>query len=281
MASGWQPDELVSAWDDAAGLIEHDPSRVLRYRKCFRYFVERVGTDAPICDVGCGEGSGLLLLQRLGFTSLSGLEVSPTRIEQARRLVGGGVRLSRVAPDAPMPFSDDTFEVVISAAVVEHTLDPGAHIRELARITRPGGSVVIASDCYTFRILELLGLYRTVQPVDRTLSPLTLLRYFAASHLELVHSEGFPASSGPYLLLRSIVHATHLRDVGRRVLPSAVQRGIRRLVGSVARPEEVVEESAALEAPLEPWRPNHWLRALPKVTFSEENVFYLVKPRVT
>lgn len=268
----------MSAWDEAAALIEQDPSRVLRYRKCFRYFVDRVGDDAPICDVGCGEGTGILLLQRLGFTSLTGVEVSPTRIEQARSLLGDGVKLSQVAPNTPMPFPDSTFEIVISAAVVEHTLDPGAHIRELARITRPGGGVVIASDCYTFRILELFGLYRTVQPVDRTLSPFALLRYFAASDLELVHSEGFPASSGSFFLLRRVVDATHLRDFGRRVLPSGLHRVTRRLRGSNATSTETREIRAASDAPLEQWRPNHWLRALPMVTLSEENVFFLVKP---
>lgn len=43
------------------------------------------------------------------------------------------------APDYVLPFPDDSFDFVFSTAVMEHVLDPGGALREIARVLKPGG----------------------------------------------------------------------------------------------------------------------------------------------
>src|SRR5207302_871575 len=121
--------------------------------------------DAGVCEVGCGDGTGLELLHGLGFRSLTGVEVSSRRLAETRERMGDRVSLVQISPSEPLPFADDSFDAVLAAAVIEHTLDPRQFLLELDRIARPGGYVVISSDCYTFRLLQLLGQYDSAQPV--------------------------------------------------------------------------------------------------------------------
>jgi SAM-dependent methyltransferase len=258
---------LTRRWDRVASVIEHDSSRSYRYAKCFRYLPHVVQHDALICDVGCGEGSGLGHLRSLGYRYLMGVDVSKERLRQARSRLGHDVGLMQIETRGALPLRDSSVDVAISAAVVEHTIDPHEHIRELARIVRPGGAVIVSSDCYSYRVLQVLGIYRAAQPLDRALFPPTLVRYFNESGLQLVHSEGFPIPGEEFRFLRLI----WLR--------------IRRLVRRFRRRRAVaprVEPAVARELPaaaLDPasWRPNHWIRALPMLVFSDENVFFLLK----
>jgi len=48
-------------------------------------------------------------------------------------------------PGAPLPYEDDTFDAVVSIEVIEHVEDQFHFMRELARIAKPGGKVVITT----------------------------------------------------------------------------------------------------------------------------------------
>lgn len=251
-------------WDRIAAALEEDSSREYRYSMCLRYLPGASDPVASVCDVGCGEGSGLLQLRASGYIRLTGIEVSAERLRRARERLGGGVGLVHISGRGNLPFGDDSFDAVISAAVIEHTANPEEHVRELARLTKPGGTVIIASDCYTYRIAQALGLYRSVQPIDRAIFPLTLLRYFRESGLHLVHAEGFPIPGEEFRMFRLVGLAA--RRLIRRVVPGSAK-------AQSVRPDRVRPRRFAAR----PWRPRHWLRALPGLFFSDENVFSLVK----
>lgn len=55
-----------------------------------------------------------------------------------------------------MPFPEDAFDVVVSCETVEHVPDPQLAVRELARVLRPGGTLVLTTPNY----LSTIGLYR-------------------------------------------------------------------------------------------------------------------------
>lgn len=94
-------------------------------------------------DVGCG--SGMLtaeLVARLGAGSVAAVDPSERFVEAVRGR-HPGVDVRRAAAEE-LPFGDGEFVAALSQLVVHFMRDPVAGLREMARVTRPGG-VVAAS----------------------------------------------------------------------------------------------------------------------------------------
>lgn len=91
-------------------------------------------------DVGCGPGALLTeLVARLGAERVAGVDTSESFVAAAReRHPGVEVRL---APAEQLPFPADTFDVALAQLVVHFMGDPVGGLREMARVTRPGGVV--------------------------------------------------------------------------------------------------------------------------------------------
>ena len=91
-------------------------------------------------DVGCGPGAlTALLVERLGTDAVSAVDPSAPFVTAARdRFPGVDVR-SGTAEQLPYP--DDSFDVAVAQLVVHFMADPVAGLREMARVTRPGGLV--------------------------------------------------------------------------------------------------------------------------------------------
>jgi SAM-dependent methyltransferase len=90
-------------------------------------------------DIGADNGVISLLLRRLGGR-WSSADLDERAVASIRELVGERVyRLD----GARTPFSDRSFDQVVVVDYLEHVADDAAFVRELARIVRPGGSVII------------------------------------------------------------------------------------------------------------------------------------------
>jgi SAM-dependent methyltransferase len=105
-------------------------------------FVEYAGARAGqrAVDVGCGPGALTApLVDRLGADAVAAIDPSAPFVEAAReRFPGVDVR----AGDAEhLPFADDQFDLALAQLVVLFMTDPVAGLREMGRVTRPGGVV--------------------------------------------------------------------------------------------------------------------------------------------
>ncbi|HEX5782196.1 MAG TPA: methyltransferase domain-containing protein [Solirubrobacteraceae bacterium] len=91
-------------------------------------------------DVGCGPGALTgELAARLGPGAVAAVDPSSSFVTAAReRNPGTDVR---VAPAEDLPFDDDAFDAALAQLVVHFMADPVAGLREMARVTRPGGAV--------------------------------------------------------------------------------------------------------------------------------------------
>lgn len=108
-----------------------------------------------VLDVGCGVGMYTTAFQR--YTSdVFGVEIEADRAREAR---SNGRAIVTQAVGEALPFSDATFDVVFSHEVLEHVRDDCRCAREMVRVTRPGGQVVIfvPNRLYFF---ETHGIYR-------------------------------------------------------------------------------------------------------------------------
>ena len=103
-----------------------------------------------VLDVGCGAGGIELLLARdYGAAEVLGIDVEAPVLEHARRLIArrglaDRVRFEQVSP-GPLPFADQSFDVVFSKDAVIHIPDKEAWCRDMFRLLRPGG-ILVASD---------------------------------------------------------------------------------------------------------------------------------------
>ena len=94
-------------------------------------------------DVGCGPG-GLLsaLAERLGAENVAGADPSEPFVDACRARVPGAEVV--VASAESLPFPDGEFDATLSQLVVNFMDDAEAGVREMARVTREGGTVASA-----------------------------------------------------------------------------------------------------------------------------------------
>jgi SAM-dependent methyltransferase len=94
-----------------------------------------------VCDAGCGTGRFAARLEAAG-ACVTGVDRDPAALAIASTRLTGDLVEGDVQS---LPFADGQFDVTFAVTVCEFTADPAGVVAELARITRPGGHVVIGS----------------------------------------------------------------------------------------------------------------------------------------
>ncbi|MGH9123506.1 MAG: class I SAM-dependent methyltransferase [Acidimicrobiales bacterium] len=102
-----------------------------------------IGHPMRVLDAGCGSGGNVGLYA--GWGPVLGVDTEAEALGQARRR---GYRGVAVASLAALPFADDVFDLVAATDVVEHVADDAEALRELLRVTRPGGHLVLTVPAY-------------------------------------------------------------------------------------------------------------------------------------
>lgn len=99
------------------------------------------GPDVRLLDLGCAFGFSTRMFARRGY-SVVGVDGSPSYIERARRGDPKGIYL--VADAAHVSLPDASFDGVVFLDVLEHLPDEEGAIREVARLLKPGGTLVLS-----------------------------------------------------------------------------------------------------------------------------------------
>lgn len=101
-------------------------------------------TGATVLDIGSGAGGASVdLVRRHGAGRVIGIDTAPDACEAARALVralglADRVEIREVAP-GPLPFADESVDLVFSKDSIIHIPDKEALAREVFRVLRPGG----------------------------------------------------------------------------------------------------------------------------------------------
>jgi SAM-dependent methyltransferase len=99
--------------------------------------------SVSILDAGCGSGRNMVELAAHG--TVTGIELAETSVEAARRRDVGEVVAGSLDT---LPFPDSSFDLAVTLDVIEHLDDDRKALRELRRVVRPGGYLLVTVPAY-------------------------------------------------------------------------------------------------------------------------------------
>lgn len=114
---------------------------------------KRFPQRGKLLEVGSGYGYLLDYFRQDDWT-VTGVEPNEGLNRHARKQLGLDV-LSEILPDAAFP--DASFDVVTMMHVIEHVPDPTDTLREIYRVLKPGGMLVMETPRYDTLMFKLLG----------------------------------------------------------------------------------------------------------------------------
>jgi phosphatidylethanolamine/phosphatidyl-N-methylethanolamine N-methyltransferase len=153
-------EKLASVYDLVFGPTLH-PGRVRS--------IQRIGIQPGdrVLEVGVGTGINAALYPR--ECSVTGIDLSASMLEKAReRVAREGIRNMRLLEmdAADLKFADETFDIVYAPYLISVVPDPVAVAREMRRVCRTGGRIVILNH---FRSANVVG-----AKLERIISPFTV-----------------------------------------------------------------------------------------------------------
>jgi len=111
-----------------------------------------------VLDVGCNHGSVEALFQvqfpeQVSTTTIEGIDISADAVEHAKGLNLANCNFQSYDGDT-LPFPDDSFDAVVMIEVIEHVVDKERLFREINRVLKPGGKLLVTTpnpECWPLR----------------------------------------------------------------------------------------------------------------------------------
>jgi ubiquinone/menaquinone biosynthesis C-methylase UbiE len=97
-----------------------------------------------LLEVGIGDGDNVRLLSPL--VDVTGIDIAPRRLAACRRRYSDRPLLLALAEGEHIPFEGRSFDAVLCVGGFNFFSDPRVALAEMARVTRPGGRVVVADE---------------------------------------------------------------------------------------------------------------------------------------
>ncbi len=109
-----------------------------------------------VLDVACGTGAWAHRVGPAQAQQLMGVDLTPGMLAiAAQKLATWPEVLLAQAGASSLPFASSSFDLVVTASAFHYFPDPVTALREMARVTRPGGRVVVLDWCRDFWLCQL------------------------------------------------------------------------------------------------------------------------------
>jgi ubiquinone/menaquinone biosynthesis C-methylase UbiE len=184
-------------------VFDSDPDHEDASSPWYQLVRERLGnvTGLRVLEVACGRGGFVCDLRRRG-ARVTGCDFSGAALrvgkEKVRRTDARRGAQGFVQGDAQgLPFSDASFDIVISCETIEHVPNPWLAMKEMYRVTRAGGRLFLTTPNY----LNFMGLYELYariahagrkddQPYDRRQWFPQIRKYIRHAGWNIVRTDG-------------------------------------------------------------------------------------------
>lgn len=172
--------------ETAENVAAHSRRQIEAVREELRNLVQLTGEERVV-DVGTGAGTLALAIAPL-VREVVGVDVVPELLEAARESAPANVTF--VEADATrLPFDRAEFDVATCRRTLHHVARPELVVAELARVTRPGGTVLVEDQIAPVDPLAALELDRFERERDvshtRLLPDVDLTHLFDANNLSV------------------------------------------------------------------------------------------------
>ena len=207
-ASAGQPIRFAAVKDYYEDLWERLPAdlRPPEFDLRRRFMLSEARPDDRALDLGCGDG--VFTGELAGVVrSVVGADVAEAALSRARGR-HPGLYFHLVPITGPLPFADNSFDLVWSSEVIEHVADAARWLSEVRRVLAPSGRLLLTTPNHSRLALALGGIERYSDPLGDHLhlysrgSLRRLLDEFGFAQVT-VRSAG-PAPLHPWLLARAV-----------------------------------------------------------------------------
>lgn len=152
----WTEDGILEYyWGEHIHLGHYgDPSQSKDFRQAKADFVhemvrwgqlDQLPAGTTVLDVGCGIGGSSRILAKDYNFAVTGVTISPEQVKRAQTLTPDDVTAQFQVDDAmKLSFPDASFDVVWSVEAGPHMPDKAVFAKELLRVLKPGGKLVVA-----------------------------------------------------------------------------------------------------------------------------------------
>lgn len=133
---------LAAAYSATAGSWQQGPGRI--YDRMAEVLVTRSPVPlggARVIDVGAGTGAATRAVLAAGAGAVVAVDVAFGMLASD----AGGRPPAAVGDALALPFVASAFDAAVAAFSLNHLTEPAAGLREMARVTRPGGALIAAS----------------------------------------------------------------------------------------------------------------------------------------
>ena len=124
--------------------------------------------NSNILDIACGIGWGSFLLANANPKKVTGVDVSENAILSAKQnYCGEKIEYVRYSGDI-LPFTDNSFDLIVSFETLEHVIDPNKFLSELHRVAKPESTLILSTPN---------GYCTKKNKIDKPYNPFHLMEY--------------------------------------------------------------------------------------------------------
>lgn len=183
-APKWTPDTRFGAWFQRSAIWKQYVVEIA-LDEFVRLLGDRPRNFATILDAGCGAGQTFEgVVRRFAPQQIVAVDIDPAMIPHALQSAAQCACPIDVQQGdlADLALPDASFDLVLCHQALHHVDDQPAVLRNLFRVLRPGGTLLLAESCRTFTgSWRVRALFRHRADTQRT----------ASAYLEIVRAAGF------------------------------------------------------------------------------------------
>ncbi len=199
-------------WDLDARRVHAGLSRLATHREkrraesLLRLIYRNATAGGAVLDAGMGDGGLVVELSRRGFACV-GVDISAERVATAGERISQAGTSAALRQESVSELSAQTatFDTAVCSEVLEHLASPESALLELARVVRPGGTLVVSvpwDENLTFDVCPHCGTSVFTHGHIRSFTPDSLSGMVAAAGFETPQTFGLgsgPLLRGPFL----------------------------------------------------------------------------------